>query len=137
MDIRYLHPNWGSENLSIAYWLQVALTNGFQGVEINLPEGPDAFEAFTDAIDPIGEQDPNLVLVLQQGFGVECERPQADLPKVSARLEQLVAFQPNFINLHTGKDSAPQNWRRPFLISKRKLLKRFPLYQWGKPSYEK
>ncbi|MEM6724509.1 MAG: hypothetical protein AAF598_10755 [Bacteroidota bacterium] len=104
MELRYLYPHWGSEGLHIQDWLSIVQTNGFHGVEINLPETPETIEAFQEAIDGIRAQDPDFVLVLQQVFGVERESPQAYIDKVLDRLTHLATFEPNFINSHTGKD---------------------------------
>ena len=101
---RYLFPQWGAEQLSPSEFLDVAISNGFDGVEINLPKDETYRSAFLKMLQGIRKETADFVCCLQQVFGVQKESPEEYQKKVISRLESFLPFEPDFINSHTGKD---------------------------------
>ncbi|WP_299365794.1 sugar phosphate isomerase/epimerase [Winogradskyella sp.] len=104
MQLRFLYPFWGSEALNLEAFLNIVKTNGFDGIEINVPKDAIFETAFYDTLNKERQQNPDFICVLQQVLGLQPETPSSYLERVIKRLENLVHYQPNFINSHTGRD---------------------------------
>jgi len=103
-NIKYLYPFWGHEDLNPTNFLNLAISNGFNGIEINIPNNPVFEGLFYDLLNSKREENPNFICGLQQVFGVQKESSKEYLTIVLNRLEAMVHYKPNFINSHTGKD---------------------------------
>ena len=101
---KYLYPFWGSEHLDLGTFLDLTLSNGFDGIEINVPRDPVFEASFNETLNAIRRENPHFICGVQQVFGIKAEAPQDYLGKVMKRLEDLVQYRPSFINSHTGKD---------------------------------
>lgn len=104
MDLKFLYPFWGSEHLNANEFIDLVKTKGFDGIEINIPKDSVFETGFYEALNEVRNNDPNFICGLQQVFGIKNESPKDYLDKVMERLENLVQYQPDFINSHTGKD---------------------------------
>ncbi|WP_422105190.1 sugar phosphate isomerase/epimerase family protein [Winogradskyella sp.] len=104
MQLKFLYPFWGSEALPFEAFLNVVKSNGFDGIEINVPKDSIFETMFYDALKKERQQNPNFICALQQVLGVQPETPDSYLERLLKRLENLVHYQPNFINSHTGRD---------------------------------
>ncbi len=101
---KYLYPYWGSEQYNPKVFLDLVISNSFDGIEINMPNDTVFKTAFYYSINSVRQVNPNFICGLQQVFGVKKETSQDYLAKVLKHLEGMVHYQPNFINSHTGKD---------------------------------
>jgi len=103
MDIKYLCPHWGSEEKSASVFLEGVLKEGYDGIEINLPEDEHFLTEFGGALEMIKQQQ-EFTFVAQSVPDTIIETADEHILRIQQRLEALVALQPDFINSHTGKD---------------------------------
>lgn len=102
--INYLYPFWGSETDTIDDFIENIIEQGFNGIEIHIPNAIYFENALYNKIENIKKTVPDFIVVPQQVTGVKLETPEDYLAGVLKRLEELKRFEPNFINSHTGKD---------------------------------
>lgn len=104
MEIKYLCPFWGSEDHQPNTFIEYVKNEEYDGIEINIPKD-EVFETnFYIVLNEIRREHPEFICGVQQVFGIKKETPQEYLDKVLKRLSEMVRFQPDFINSHTGKD---------------------------------
>jgi sugar phosphate isomerase/epimerase len=104
MKLKYLYPHWGSEHLNLKDWLAIVKSNNFDGIEINIPKNPNFYSNFKNELYALKNENPNFIFVAQQVSGIKKETVKEYIENVLERLNNLVQFQPSFINSHTGKD---------------------------------
>src|SRR5690606_27980516 len=104
METNFLYPYWGSEAEPIEAFIANAMANGFDGIEIHIPNDPVFEDELFQALQKTRLQHPGFILVAQQVTEIQHETPTEYLWKVLKRLGELRRFKPNFINSHTGKD---------------------------------
>jgi len=105
MQIKYLCTYWGSEDLSAKAFLAKVLSNGYDGVEINLPDDPQFIDEFMSELERIRKTShPDFIFIAQQVLSNEKETVAAYSERLTKRLNFLVGLNPNAINSHTGKD---------------------------------
>ena len=104
MTLKFLFPYWGSEKQTASSLFEFTRINDFDGIEINLPNDEKFITDFNNHLDLEREGNSNFICVLQQVFGSKKESPIDYLSKVLNKLNSLFAYQPEFINSHTGKD---------------------------------
>ncbi|UJH68898.1 sugar phosphate isomerase/epimerase family protein [Allomuricauda sp. SCSIO 65647] len=102
--IKYLYSYWGSEHMRPKEFLALVISNGFDGIEINLPKDIEFERNFHEALNAVRQVNPSFSCGLQQVLGVKKETPEEYLDIVLKRLDRLVPYNPTFINSHTGKD---------------------------------
>jgi hypothetical protein len=104
MEIKYLCPYWGSEDHQPKSFINYVKNEEYDGIEINIPKD-ELFETnFYNVLNEIRRERPEFICGVQQVFGIKKETPQEYLHKVLKRLSDMVRYQPDFINSHTGKD---------------------------------
>ena len=105
MEIKYLCTYWGSEDLSAKAFLDKVLSNGYDGVEINLPDDPQFIDEFLSELERIRKSShPDFIFIAQQVLSNEKETVAAYSERLTKRLNFLLELKPNAINSHTGKD---------------------------------
>jgi hypothetical protein len=105
MQIQYLLPFWGQEGTNATSFFEKVVHNRYEGIEIHLPNDEGFIKDFFKNIEDIRRFNPNFCLVLQHLTSPENgESVNRFIAKMKANLERLAAFQPTFINSHTGKD---------------------------------
>ncbi len=104
MASKYLYPYWGSESEPIGQFITNAISNGFDGIEIHIPNDQVFEDELYKVLLHTRERHPDFILVVQQVTGIAKETPTEYLWNVLKQLGELRRFQPNFINSHTGKD---------------------------------
>lgn len=105
MNIQYICPHWGCENDDAAVFVDKVLSAGYQGIEINLPPSTSTFtEHFIAELEGILSRNKDFVFIPQQLTSPDNETVDAFISKMKRSLLELVAYQPTFINSHTGKD---------------------------------
>jgi sugar phosphate isomerase/epimerase len=105
MEINYICTYWGSEQLSAKAFLAKVIANGYDGVEINLPDDVHFITEFMDELEHIRTtQKSDFIFIAQQVLPSKNETVNEYIERLSERLNFLTALQPNYINSHTGKD---------------------------------
>jgi len=105
MKIKYICPHWGSENDSAEAFVEKVLAEKFEGIEINLPAYTSTFtKQFIPIMEDLLSSNKDFVFVLQQLTSPDNEMVDSYIKKMENSLSDLAAFQPSFINSHTGKD---------------------------------
>jgi hypothetical protein len=104
MRIKYVCPYWGQEGTTPTDFFKKVLKEGYDGVEINLPNSREFVTEFQTELNLVRKSKPDFIFVAQQVLSIRYERTQEYVQRMTNRLEELVALQPNFINSHTGKD---------------------------------
>jgi len=81
------------------------LLAGYDGVEIFLPALNDNFtNAFIEEVEGVMNKNTDFLFIAQHIVAVENTPINDYINKVKKNLTELTAFQPSFINAHTGKD---------------------------------
>jgi hypothetical protein len=105
MNIKYICPHWGSENDSAEAFVEKVLAEKYEGIEINLPAHTSSFtKQFIPKMEDLLSNNKDFVFILQQLTSPENETVDSYIKKMEKSLSDLEAFQPGFINSHTGKD---------------------------------
>lgn len=104
INIKYTCPFWGQEHLDADAFIDKVVENNFQGIEIHLPATEKFTNSFIDGIEDVYEINPEFVFVLQQ-HTVPCnENLGSYIKRMEEKFFELAAYQPTFINSHTGTD---------------------------------
>ena len=104
MNILYSCPYWGSESLTPLSFLNKAIADGYNGVELFLQPPDEMTTQFMSVIDEKRkQQDDFYFIALQLVFPVK-ETVTDYIKKMECNLASIAALQPLFINSHTGKD---------------------------------
>lgn len=105
MQIRYCCTYWGSEKDTPDVFVNKVLLAGYNGIEIFLPSLKDKFtEAFIEEVEGVMNKNADFLFIAQHIVAVENSSIDDYINKVKKNLTELSAFQPSFINAHTGKD---------------------------------
>lgn len=105
MEIKYLCTYWGCENQSAKAFLQNVVANGYDGVEINLPDDTFFISEFLEELKNIRNTiNSDFIFIAQQVLLNKKETVSEYVKRIGDRLEFLASLKPNYINSHTGKD---------------------------------
>jgi sugar phosphate isomerase/epimerase len=105
LQIRYCCTYWGSEKDTPDVFVNKVLLAGYNGIEIFLPFLKDKFtEAFIEEVEGVMNKNADFLFIAQHIVAVENSSIHDYINKVKKNLTELSAFQPSFINAHTGKD---------------------------------
>jgi sugar phosphate isomerase/epimerase len=105
MHVTYVCPYWGQEHLTAGQFLDKAVAEGYEGVEINIPEDKPFAKEFQWELDLLQTGSGNdFVFIGQQVLSLENETVKQYITRMEKRLYFLASLQPAFINSHTGKD---------------------------------
>lgn len=99
MEIKYICPYWGSDDLKVEEFIHKALAAGYDGVEMNI--SPDQnFDSELKAT----LKETKAIFIAQQWLEPKKENVSEYKKRMMERLEYLSSLNPVFINSHTGKD---------------------------------
>jgi sugar phosphate isomerase/epimerase len=105
LQIKYCCTYWGSEKDTPDVFVDKVLLAGYDGVEIFLPALNDNFtNAFIEEVEGVMNKNTDFLFIAQHIVAVENTSINDYINKVKKNLTELTAFQPSFINAHTGKD---------------------------------
>ncbi len=98
MNIKVFCPRWGSENISFSQFIKMVIKEGYDGVEISLPDSKFEQKEYLAVL-----ADTGIPYILQHH---QTDKKTADeyIPEFVSRLEMLADAQPLFLNSQTGKD---------------------------------
>lgn len=129
-NIQYLYPFWGCEGLASSEFFERVSSNGFDGIEINLPDEATFLHDFEEDLDSARSTNADFYFMAQQVMDLRIETPEEYLKRVLDRLEVCSRFEPDSINSHTGKDhySYEENCRIIEAIENFSASKGIPVY---------
>ena len=105
MQIKYCCTYWGSEKDAPDVFVDKVLSAGYDGIEIFLPSLKDRFtEELIDEVEDVMNNNADFTFIAQHIVAVENDSVDDYIHRVKKNLTELSAFQPSFINAHTGKD---------------------------------
>lgn len=99
MQIKYICPFWGSSKLSAKDFVNKALSAGYDGVEVNMPDNEGFVAELQETIDETA-----CSFIAQQWLPPAQETVDEYRERMLTSLKRLIELKPLFINSHTGKD---------------------------------
>lgn len=99
MEIKFICTFWGQEQTHPANFVEKALSAGYDGIEMNIPDD----QSFTRELSASVDQN-KTILIAQQWLPPARENVDQYRQRMSDYLLRLASFSPVFINSHTGKD---------------------------------
>lgn len=104
MHVKFICPYWGQEGTRPSMFFARVIEEGYEGVEINIPEDPSFIGEFRSSLDNIRKVRAGFGFITQQVLEPAMESAQDYIRRMQRRLEFLVSLDPDCINSHTGKD---------------------------------
>lgn len=105
MEIKYCCTYWGSEKEAPDVFVDKVLSAGYDGIEIFLLSLKDRFtEELIHEVEDVMNKKADFTFIAQHIVAVENDSVNDYINRVKQNLTELAAFQPSFINAHTGKD---------------------------------
>jgi len=98
MKILFFCPRWGAEKIPFPDFVEKALKDGYDGVEISWPENQAAQNEFMEVL-----KSTNIPFILQH-WQTDKSAVGAYIAEYSERMELFAGANPLFINSQTGKD---------------------------------
>jgi sugar phosphate isomerase/epimerase len=81
------------------------LSSGYNGIEIYLPASTDSnTEIFLEEIEDVQNRLPGFIFIVQQLTDPGKDTVEKYIRRMKKNLLELAAYQPTFINSHTGRD---------------------------------
>ena len=104
MNIKYSCTYWGCEKDDANTFVDKVLAGGYDGVEIYLPTQSVFTEQFIAKLENIVLRKPDFIFIALQLSAPVNETVDSYISRMEKELLELAAYQPKFINSHTGKD---------------------------------
>jgi hypothetical protein len=104
MKLKYTCTHWGSEQLDAATFIDKVKLEGYDGVEINLPDKGDFLNDFQSELDDSFEANPDFIFIPQQLITPDNEYIHDFISRMEKNLLRLISYQPTYIHSHTGTD---------------------------------
>jgi len=105
LQISYCCTYWGCEKDSPNTFVDKVLAAGYDGIEIFLPPQSAAFtKRFIEIWKGILDKKADFVFIAQQLTTPANESVDAYIERMKQSYRELAAYEPSFINAHTGKD---------------------------------
>ena len=99
MELKYICPYWGSDNLQPKEFIEKVLSAGYNGIEMNVPDDQNFITELKLALAETG-----CSFVAQQWLPPKTETVDEYRARMLEYLSRLADLNPLFINAHTGKD---------------------------------
>ena len=99
MQIKFICTYWGQDHLTVSEFIDKAMKEGYDGIEVNVPFDPQSNSSLQQAVEANG-----ALLILQQWLPPARETAGQYHSRMVDHLKHLVRMNPLFINSHTGKD---------------------------------
>jgi len=104
MNIKYICPYWGQEDLNAKAFIEKVVSNDFDGIEINIPDKENFKNDLVKELENLYQKKPGFDFIPQQLIATPNETIEIYLKKMEEKLMELLPLQPTFINAHTGRD---------------------------------
>ena len=98
MKIKFFCPRWGSENIPFYDFIQLATKEGYDGVEISLPDSSDLKSEYLSVLSDCG------IPYILQHWQTDKKNAVDYISEYADRMDILAEARPLFINSQTGKD---------------------------------
>lgn len=98
MKIMFFCPRWGSEKIPFSAFVKKVIDDGYDGVEISLPEEKLEQKEYLSILSDAG-----LPFILQH-WQTDKKDVNDYIAEYTGRMEELAEAKPLFINSQTGKD---------------------------------
>lgn len=99
MNIKYICTYWGSAQLPIEEFVNIAMEAGYDGIEVNIPSDKKFVSSLLSSLRNNG-----IGFIAQQWLPPAIENIDQYRKKINFNLQRLIELNPLFINSHTGKD---------------------------------
>ncbi|HSO88163.1 MAG TPA: hypothetical protein VLQ91_16545 [Draconibacterium sp.] len=98
MKIKFFCSRWGSESIPFLNFIKLAIEEGYNGVEISLPDSKELQKEYLSVLSDYG-----VPFILQHW---QTDRKNVDeyIAEYTSRMEMMADVKPLFINSQTGKD---------------------------------
>lgn len=103
MQLKYVCPFWGQEQLSATAFLERVQEAAYDGIEINVPESKTFIKELNYELDFL-RSEKEFIFIAQQVLPPANETADQYISRMIKRLNELTALRPDFINSHTGRD---------------------------------
>lgn len=104
IKLKYTCTHWGQEHLNAAAFFNRLQEAGYEGVEIFLQKGSPFENGFIQQLDDTRRRDPGFLFIPQMILMPDTDGINGLVTRTEKRLEEMAAWQPTFINAHTGRD---------------------------------
>jgi sugar phosphate isomerase/epimerase len=104
MKIQYACTYWGAEKLNADQFFDAIIEAGYDGAEIYLPAPGKFTDDILQRLELVKKTIPGFLFITPQLIIPENEGVDAYINRMEKNMTILAAYQPNFINSHTGKD---------------------------------
>lgn len=105
MEITYCCTFWGCENDTPDLFIDKVLSAQYGGIEILLPPPNESFtKIFMEKLEEVINNHPGFIFIAQHLTAQNKDTVDEYISRMKKSLTELAAYQPNFINSHTGKD---------------------------------
>ena len=98
MKVRFFCPLWGSKDIPFADFVNRAKNEGYDGVEISLPDTPDMQKEYLSVLF-----DYDMPYIIQH-WQTDNKNVDEYISEYATRMEMNAHSKPIFINSQTGKD---------------------------------
>lgn len=86
-------------------FIDKVLSAGYEGIEIFLPPATGSFtKEFIESMEDLRSRNPGFIFIAQQLTAPDNDSVDQYINRMEKSLLELAAYQPSFINSHTGKD---------------------------------
>jgi hypothetical protein len=104
LQIKYCCTYWGSEKDKPDVFVDKVLSAGYEGIEISL-SSDEIFKAhLIQQIENVRLRNDDFIFIAQQLTTPVNDTVEDYICRMKMSLTELAAYQPSFINSHTGKD---------------------------------
>lgn len=104
MQIEYCCPFWGSKNDTPDEFIDKVVADGYNGIEINLPQEKSFIDGLFKRMAYEKENSTRLFFILQHLTQPDDYSVASYIEKMQLNLRNLASYSPGFINSQTGKD---------------------------------
>lgn len=104
MTLHYLCPHWGSERQTAEAFFEAVLREGYDGIEINMPDDWAFIQEFKHQLSGVRKTRSGFAFIAQCVPDAKNETVEEHIERVLKRLQILIDLKPDAINSHTGKD---------------------------------
>jgi len=98
MKVKFFCPRWGSENVPFQDFVKLAVKEGYDGVEISLPDSKELQKEYLSVLADYG------IPYILQHWQTDKKNVGEYILEYTSRMEMMAQVKPLFINSQTGKD---------------------------------
>lgn len=104
MNLKFVCPYWGQENLSPSEFIDKITDAAYDGIEILMPADDNFCDSFMAEMEDVYEKNDDFIFIAQQLITPGKVTITEFIKRFENELQKLISYQPTYINSHTGKD---------------------------------